>query len=128
MNAALPVHEPQRIAALRADAILDTPGEPDFDEITALAAEICGTPIALISLVDENRQWFKSKVGTRITETSRGVAFCAHAIIGDGILIVPDALEDPRFAQNPHVVGDPRIRFYAGAPLVSEDGLNLGTL
>lgn len=128
MNAALPAHEPQRIAALRAYAILDTPGEPDFDEITALAAEICGTPIALISLVDENRQWFKSKVGTGITETSRDVAFCAHAIIGDGILIVPDALADPRFAQNPHVVGDPKIRFYAGAPLVSEDGLNLGTL
>ncbi len=128
MKAALPTNESLRLAALHDLGILDTPAEVGFDEITALAAEICQTPIALITLVDESRQWFKSKIGLGMDEYARDSAFCAHALEGNELLIVPDALEDSRFSDNPLVLGDPYIRFYAGAPLVTETGETLGTL
>src|SRR5437660_3211868 len=117
------------MAVLRDYGVLDSLPEADFDDIAFLASHICGAPIALVSLVDEGRQWFKAKVGTEIAETSRDVAFCAHAILKpDDIFVVPDAFEDPRFATNPLVRDEPRIRFYAGAPLVSPEGMPLGTL
>lgn len=117
-----------RVAALEKYAILDTDPEQVFDDLTLLASFICKTPIALISLVDEKRQWFKSRVGITDTETSREIAFCSSAIQQSDLFIIPDALEDDRFRNNPLVVSDPHIRFYAGAPLINEDGYALGTL
>jgi len=108
--------------------VLDTVPEELFDDLTELAARICEAPIALISLVDEKRQWFKSRVGTDLKETSRDVSFCAHAIQQEGLFIIPDASKDPRFANSPLVKSDPKIRFYAGAPLITPDGYALGTL
>lgn len=121
--------EPRRLAALREHQILDTPHEELFDAFARLAAQICAVPISLISLVDSDRQWFKANIGLDgVTETSREVSFCAHAIGHDGVLEVPDAAADERFADNPLVTGAPNIRFYAGAPLVTSDGLTLGSV
>ncbi len=121
-------NEPDRLAALDRYHILDTQAEAQFDDIVRIAAQICGTPMALISLVDASRQWFKAAVGINVTETPREIAFCAHAIQQHDILVVNDAAQDARFADNPLVTRDPRLRFYAGAPLETPDGFPLGTL
>jgi anti-sigma regulatory factor (Ser/Thr protein kinase) len=121
-------NEAERLKALRQYRILDTKPEQAFDDLTLIAAQICGVPIALISLVDEDRQWFKSRVGLEVQETTRSVSFCAHAIHQQGIFTVADALNDGRFRDNPLVQRDPHIRFYAGAPITTPDGYTLGTL
>lgn len=120
--------EAARLAALRRYRILDTQPERGFDDLTLLASQICGTPIALITLVDAERQWFKSRVGLTIAETSRAVSFCAHAIQQRDLFIVSDATADARLRDNPFVTGEAHVRFYAGAPLVTPDGHALGTL
>jgi GAF domain-containing protein len=120
--------EKKRLKVLWQYDVLDTIPEALFDDLTELAAGICEAPIALISLVDEKRQWFKSKFGITVRETSRDVSFCAHAIQQPDLFIIPDATQDVRFASNPLVTSDPKIRFYAGAPLTTPDGYALGTL
>lgn len=120
--------EQTRLDALRRYRILDTTSEEAFDDLVHTAAVVCRTPISLISLVDATRQWFKARVGLDVQELPRESAFCAHAIVGSELLVVPDTHADPRFANNPLVLGVPNIRFYAGAPLVTPEGLGLGTL
>ncbi|WP_161595920.1 ATP-binding protein [Flavisphingopyxis soli] len=120
--------ERARLAALDSYAVLDTAPEQAFDDIARLAARLCGTPSAFVSLVDRDRQWFKARVGVDPSETPRNIAFCDHAIRGDAVMIVPDTARDPRFADNPLVTGDPFVRFYAGAPIIDSDGHALGTV
>src|SRR6266536_1419274 len=128
MRAALPADEDARLEALRELEILDSAPEEDFDDLALIASQICGTPMSMISLIDRDRQWFKAKVGIEARETSRDLAFCAHAILQRDLFVVPDATKDPRFSENPLVTADPKIRFYAGAPLRTPEGHALGTL
>ncbi|MBW4514838.1 MAG: GAF domain-containing protein [Timaviella obliquedivisa GSE-PSE-MK23-08B] len=128
MEARKPDQEAARLEALRQYQILDTPSEQAYDDFTLLASFICEVPIALISLVDADRQWFKSKVGLEVSETARNISFCGHTILSDKTLVVNDALCDQRFINNPLVTSDPSIRFYAGAPLISPEGHTLGSL
>ncbi|MDP3064581.1 MAG: PAS domain S-box protein [Chloroflexota bacterium] len=123
-----PPDEAKRLQALHELGILDTPPEERFDRITRLAKRLLDVPIALVSLVDSDRQWFKSRVGLSAPETPRDVSFCGHAILGDDALVITDALRDPRFADNPLVVGEPRVRFYAGQPLKGPGGHKMGTM
>lgn len=128
MSYPIPENETERLNTLRGYGILDTHPEERFDDLTRLAASICDAPISFISLVDEDRQWFKSKVGMEERQTPREVAFCAHCIMSSDLFVVPDASRDPRFAANPLVLGEPHIRFYAGAPLAAPNGHHLGAL
>jgi len=120
--------EAARLTALRSYRILDTDPEEGFDDLTLLASQICGTPMASITLVDEHRQWFKSRVGMTTHETSRSISFCSHAIEQPEMLVIPDALDDERFRENPLVQGEPHIRFYAGTTLTTPEGHAIGTL
>jgi len=128
MTNPLPPNEAKRLAALQRYHILDTAAEAAYDDIVRIASYVCATPIALVSLVDKDRQWFKARVGLEAVETPREQSFCAHAIQQSGTMIVEDATKDDRFAQNPLVTGEPGIRFYAGAPLVTHEGHGLGSL
>lgn len=123
-----PDHETRRVAALRSFEILDSPPEERFDRVLRSAARLFGSPIALLSLVDQDRQWFKAAIGLDVRETPRSMSFCAHAIRQSGVFVIPDARLDSRFADNVLVTGPPYIRFYAGAPLVTSTGEALGTL
>ncbi|MHA8102839.1 PAS domain S-box protein [Aquirufa nivalisilvae] len=124
----IPANEEKRLQALYEYHILDSVSEQEYDKITALASQICQVPIAIISLVDKNRQWFKSEVGLGAKETPRDISFCQYTIMGEEVFEVPNALEDERFVENPLVTGDPHIRFYAGAPLITPEGYNIGSL
>lgn len=120
--------EAERLEALRQYKILDTPSESAYNDIANLAAFICDVPIALISFVDSERQWFKSRVGLNVPETPRDISFCAHTILNKSMMVVKDALRDERFVNNPLVTCDPGIRFYAGVPLITPEGYSIGTL
>ena len=124
----IPDNEAERLHALRALEILDTTHEERFDRVTRMAKRMFGVPISLVSLIDENRQWFKSAQGLEVTETPRTISFCGHAINNDGLFIIPNAIDDKRFCDNPLVTDDPNIRFYAGYPLKLRQGINIGTL
>jgi len=120
--------ERSRLASLKGYGILDTPNEPEFDRIVHKAKAELKAPIVLVSLVDENRQWFKAHIGLAVAETPRFISFCTHALFRSDMLIIPDATKDARFATNPLVTGAPHIRFYAGAPLKASGGSRIGTL
>jgi len=124
----IPDNEQERLALLYELLLLDTPPERRLDKIVEFAAAEFDVPVCLISLVDAKRQWFKARIGLDACETSRDVSFCAHALGGEDVLLIEDALHDPRFHDNPLVTGAPHIRFYAGAPLIMRDGLAIGTL
>lgn len=124
----VPENEEARLSALKSYNILDTPPEETFDIIARLASHICKTPVAMVTLVDRHRQWFKSRVGIDIPETPRDLAFCSYTILQPNLFIIPDTKADERFMAHPLVANDPGIRFYAGAPLISGEGLALGTL
>lgn len=126
--APIPDNDDDRLAALYQLLILDTPPEERFDKIINFAVDEFAVPIALISLLDRERQWFKSQIGLNVCETGRDVSFCGHAILASDIMVIPDAQQDARFADNPLVTGSPWVRFYAGAPLILPSGLALGTL
>ena len=126
--APLPSNEPERLDALKEYKILGTKPEQIYDDITFIASTVCSAPISLISLLDHDRQWFKSKVGLEAEETPRDWSFCAHAILSSEPLIVPDATQDPRFVDNPLVCGEPKIRLYAGFPLQTSESTRIGTL
>ena len=126
--APIPVDDNERLIALRSYGVLDSDPEPEFDELAGLAAAICETPQAFVSFVDRDREFFKAAVGSDLGEAPRDTSFCGHAIVTDGPMVVPDTLADPRFAENPQVLGDPHVRFYAGVPLVTPDGFAIGTL
>lgn len=128
LPAAKPIDEQARLDALACYQILDTAPEAEFDALTEIAARILDMPIVLVSIVDADRQWFKARFGLDAPETPRGISFCGHAVLASQLLVVPDALTDPRFADNPLVTGAPHVRFYAGVPLVTPDGFALGTL
>lgn len=128
LAAPIPDNDADRLAALRELLILDTPPEERFDKVARFAAEEFDMPIALLSLVDENRQWCKANVGMNVCETSRDTSFCAHAILQPDIFVIPDARADARFADNPIVTGEPHAVFYAGAPLTMPSGFAIGTL
>ncbi len=121
-------NEAERLAALVGYGILDSDFEESFDRVTRIAANVFNVPIALVSIVDGRRQWFKSAVGLSVRETARDISFCTHAILGAEVFIVPDATLDPKFSANPLVTGSPNIRFYAGAPLINPQGYTLGTM
>jgi PAS domain S-box-containing protein len=124
----LPANESERLETIKRYQIMDTEDEEDFDDLVELASHLCDTPIALITLIDKNRQWFKAKTGLTIKETHRDLSFCAHAIHHDDVMVIGDTLLDDRFSDNPLVTGDPYIRFYAGMPLIGRTGHKLGTL
>ncbi|MFV1921534.1 MAG: GAF domain-containing protein [Methylotenera sp.] len=124
----IPPDEAARLKTLRYLNILDTPAEERFDRLTRMAKRLFDVSFALVSLVDENRQWFKSCAGLDVSETPRDISFCGHTILGDDIFIIPDATKDERFADNPLVLNEPHIRFYAGCPLKFTNGNRLGTL
>lgn len=126
--APLPADESERLAALRAYEVLDSAPDPAYRDIVTIAGQIMGTPIALISLIDAERQWFLARDGLVVPQTHRDLAFCAYTILGPDPLVVNDAHQDQRFAQNPLVTGDPNIRFYVGAPLETPDGHRIGSL
>jgi GAF domain-containing protein len=128
MKPPIPANEVDRLRSVKLYRILDSGAEKTFDDLTRLAAAICETPISLVSLIDSDRQWFKSKVGIDLEQTSRDVSFCAHALVDNKMLVVEDATKDPRFVDNPYVTAESPVRFYAGAPLVMADGNSLGTL
>ena len=124
----IPPDEDARLAELRSLNVLDTIAEERFDRLTRMAKRLFGVDVALVSLVDENRQWFKSCAGMELSETPRDISFCGHTILGDGAFVIPDALQDERFCDNPMVAGPPHVRFYAGCPLRGPGGRKLGTL
>src|SRR5437868_862805 len=128
MQAPLPANEADRLAALYGLGVLDSAPEKDFDDIVALTASVCDVPMALVCLVDADRQWFKAQVGTDLADMSRDLSFCAHAILGDDLLIVPDTRKDPRFVDNPAVLASEGIRFFAAAPLITTEGFAVGAL
>ncbi len=128
-TAPIPANEDRRVGELHDLGILDTEPERDYDDLVRIASSICGTPIGLVSFIDRDRQWFKARLGIDAVETPRDVSFCAHAINDpSNLMLVPDATLDPRFSDNPHVTGEPHVRFYAGAPLLTSSGNALGTL